>query len=1328
MLKKYFLVFGFLAFQSVLLAQPCLTGWLYRTDITVNSGNVMILYNHQIKITVNTASLVSSGKARIDGGDIRFTNSAGSVLTFWYDPQTYNTTATDFWIKADQVNIGANAFYMFYGNSTSSNIANGDATFEFFDNFETGDFSPLKWQKCGNNANFSVVGALATMQSTNANQNGVAKTINNYANVVAEAKVTSATNGRGMVGLIDPNNNGYATVFESNPSGIMKMMAINNGGTCQTVTQLAVPAATAAGTISGIWGFTWPSPGNQTISWPSGTTNYTETANNAFHPNSKKLIIGSVLNQATSTGTITMDWVRLRKYAASEPSFTLGGEFESPVNPSPFNTGPYCGGETIELFSTAYAGAVYSWVGPNGFTSPLQNPTIPASVAGANDGIYSLTVSMPGGCNSTSLSTVVNISSASIGGSLSGNTTVCSGTNTGVVNLSGSNGSILRWEMSSSLGGPWINLANTTTSTSYENITNTTYYRAVVKNGSCAETFSSTAQITVTSPTVGGFILGAASGCDGNNSGSLTLAYQNGNIIKWESSTNNGSTWSDITNSSTTQSYLNLNTTTLYRAQVQSGVCPALYSDVAQITVYPNPVASFTSTNVCKGINTAFTNTSTGSISTYSWNFGNGSGSISQNPIYQYPQDGNYTVELSVTSPNGCSSSVTNLVQVFPLPVVGINHVDVCQSTPMNLQAVAFVPGGSIASYNWTLGDGNVSNVPNPAHLYAASGLYNVKLIITSNNACVDSAMVQVEVGAPASVSFIADSVCLGQSINFINTSSSSSSTVNYTWNFGNGATSVLFSPTYTYPAVGTYTVTLQAQVPGGTSGCIASTQRIVQIYENPVADFSFLNVCKVDSMSFNNLTTYSGGQSLLSYAWNFGDATISTLTHPKHLYASPTNYTVNMTATTSEGCFNSKSHVVTVHNMPIANFTQNNVCLNQLMNFTSTSSIPTGSITFDWNFGNGNVSSVQNPVHLYAADQDYSVRLIATSNFNCRDTMIKTVTVYPLPQVSYSVSPVCDGITTQFTNNTTINSGSIISNGWDFSDGSSSTAQHPTHLFLNVGNYNVILLATSNFGCVSSATQLVVVNPLPVANFSVLDACLGVNVNFSNTSTIQFGTLTHNWSFGDGASSTSTNATNNYSAAGFYPVKLVATSAEGCVDSIIKYAEVFPLPIANAGLDTAISQGFSIQLNGFYPNATSYSWTPDNVLDNGFIYNPKATPLETTTFQLTVTDQNGCSGSDAVVIEVIKDYRLFIHNVITPDGNGLNDTWKITNIETFESADVYVYDRWGKEVLAVKGYQNDWEGVSGTDQLPDGTYYYIILFSDTDKVYKGSLTILRNK
>lgn len=1328
MKNRHFLVIGLLLLTSIVVGQPCLDDWLYRKEVSVTSVNSGILYNHQIKVTVNTSDLVTNGKARVDGGDIRFTNSTGSVLSFWYDPSTYNTTSTDFWIKVDQVPNGTSSIYLFYGNSTSANISSGEATFEFFDNFDTGDFAPLKWEKCGDNSNFSVTGAVASYSSTLTNSSGTTKSVNTYSNVIAEAKVNSASNGRGVLGLVDASGYGYATVYEANPSAVMKMMKVAPGTTCENFSQLTSPMTTAAGTINGIWSFKWPTSTTQEIEWPSGSTAYSETGNAAYQGNPMRVIIGSTLNQATSNGNLTVDWVRLRKYCDTDPSTTVGIEYESPVDPNPINSGPYCGGETVELFSTAYSGAVYSWTGPSGFTSSSQNPTIPSSVASSHAGTYYLTVSMPSGCNSVSLSTEVEISSASVGGTLTGSTTLCSGYNSGTVNLSGITGDILRWEMSSSSGGPWINLANTTTSTSYQNLEDTTYYRAVVQNGSCAEDYSSVVEIDVTEPTVPGFVLGTTAVCEGSNAGDLTLAYEQGNVIKWEYSEDNGASWTNITNSTNTQSYLNLTNTRIYRAQVQNGVCPAQYSDEATITVNPNPVASFTATSVCEGNNTSFTNTSSGTIASYSWNFGNGSGSISQNPVYLYSSDGNYAVELSVTTDKGCSNTVNNLVQVYPLPSVGINQVDVCQGSPMNFQAVASVSGGSVSNYDWTLGDGNTSTAANPSHTYSAAGTYDVTLIITSNNSCVDSANTEVEVGAPASVSFISDSVCLGESISFINTTSSSSSSVTYSWDFGDGGSSSLYSPTYTYAAVGAYTVTLQAQVSGGTSGCVASTQRAVKIYEVPSVDFSYTNVCQSDSAVFTNLTSYTSGLSSMTFDWDFGDGYTSSLESPKHKYLTPTNYSVELTGTTTNGCTNAKDYIVSIYNMPTANFSYADVCLGSLMNFTSSSSIPTGTLSYDWDFDDATTATVENPVHLYSLDQSYDVELIVTSNYNCTDTVVKTVNVYPLPVVKFGVDPVCDGISSVFSDSSSVSSGFITNYNWDFSDGSSSTSQNPGHLFLNVGNYNVTLSTTTDHGCVNDTTQVVTVNPLPVANFDITDACLGASVSFDNTSAIQFGSLTYNWDFGDGNTSTSTDPQHLYGLMGLFPVKLVATSSESCVDSLIKYAEVFALPNVDAGVDTSVSQGFSIQLDGYNSAAVSYSWTPSSTLDNSFIYNPEATPLETTTYKLLIVDDNGCKNADTVVVEVLEDYSLYIHNIITPDGNGQNDVWKITNIETFESANVYIYDRWGSEVLKVEGYQNDWEGVKGTDQLPDGTYYYMIEFDDSDKVYKGSLTVLRNK
>lgn len=84
--------------------------------------------------------------------------------------------------------------------------------------------------------------------------------------------------------------------------------------------------------------------------------------------------------------------------------------------------------------------------------------------------------------------------------------------------------------------------------------------------------------------------------------------------------------------------------------------------------------------------------------------------------------------------------------------------------------------------------------------------------------------------------------------------------------------------------------------------------------------------------------------------------------------------------------------------------------------------------------------------------------------------------------------------------------------------------------------------------------------------------------------------------------------------------------------------------------------------------------------------------------------------------------------NAFTPDGNGKNDTWIIENVETFGDVQVRVYDRWGKLVFSQQAYQNDWTGISGGDALPDGTYYYFLTFDSSDKLYKGAVTIMRNK
>jgi len=176
---------------------------------------------------------------------------------------------------------------------------------------------------------------------------------------------------------------------------------------------------------------------------------------------------------------------------------------------------------------------------------------------------------------------------------------------------------------------------------------------------------------------------------------------------------------------------------------------------------------------------------------------------------------------------------------------------------------------------------------------------------------------------------------------------------------------------------------------------------------------------------------------------------------------------------------------------------------------------------------------------------------------------------------------------------------------------------------------------------------------------------------------------------------------------------------------SSIAFLLLFPLTVADAGMDTAISLGYSVVLNG--EGGELYIWSPETGLDDPNIANPVATPLETITYMLSVTDENGCEDTDQVVITILVDYNFIISNLITPNGDGFNDTWHIDNIENYPDCEVLIYNRYGNLLFQSSAYQNEWDGTYKGNQLPDGTNYYVLRCPE-DNVFKGGITILNGE
>jgi gliding motility-associated-like protein len=164
-----------------------------------------------------------------------------------------------------------------------------------------------------------------------------------------------------------------------------------------------------------------------------------------------------------------------------------------------------------------------------------------------------------------------------------------------------------------------------------------------------------------------------------------------------------------------------------------------------------------------------------------------------------------------------------------------------------------------------------------------------------------------------------------------------------------------------------------------------------------------------------------------------------------------------------------------------------------------------------------------------------------------------------------------------------------------------------------------------------------------------------------------------------------------------------------------------------SAGPGSSVFAGASVTLQGS-GSAGTYLWTPPTGLSATNILTPVATPLVTTTYTLRITNQQGCTNTSSVIIDVLP-YCVKPLNAFTPNKDGFNDTWLITNGNCLKKAIVAVYNRYGSKVFESEDYKNDWEGTYKNKPLPDGTYYYVIdyeLLNGTHVYKKGNVTILR--
>ena len=679
---------------------------------------------------------------------------------------------------------------------------------------------------------------------------------------------------------------------------------------------------------------------------------------------------------------------------------------------------------------------------------------------------------------------------------------------------------------------------------------------------------------------------------------------------------------------------------TIYVRLITSNIhgCSPDTQQVMFVTIV-NPAADFSISNSigCHPLTVNFTNTSSpiSSLLSYTWNFGNGQTSTLQNPVVTFTNtshtlDSTYVIRLIVTAGTSCVDTIIKTVTVYALPVANFNYTAVClgqntQFTDSSVQATA-----PINYYSWNFGDGNFNYVQNPSHVYASSGLFNVKHLITNTKGCSDSITKPIIVYSLPQVSYHHDTlVCINDTVLFVNTTTGANQ---YNWNFGNGNFSTLFSPSIQYTSGGNFNIKLIAE---SVFGCIDSSSSTIHVIEPPIANFTTIpdTGCAPLNVLFTNLSI----GYYVSYYWNFGNGQFSTVQNPMPVTypqgQNDTSYYPTLTAANVCGT-NIHKDTIKVHPIPVANINLSQYwgCTPLVVNFSDNNTVGMPD-TMIWIFGDGSLpyittnTTFQQPIsHTYTTGGTVSIYTVTYIAINScgRDTIQKTVTIYPNNVNAFCNAFPDTGCVPLIVN---FNNSSIgfTNSYWDFGDGTSSNLTSPSHTYTTSGQFLIRLIVNDSCGKDTTYTN-VSVWPKPVLSFinSKDTLCTNEPVSFLNTTTTPLSYFS--WDFGDLTTSTQPNPVHFYSSPGTYTVTFSGISANfNCPNTISKQIVVKPTPTAN--IQANPDNGCTPLTVNFIGDSSFHTWHFGNGNTSGLL-NPIHTYTSpgSYTIQLISEFANGCS------------------------------------------------------------------------------------------------------
>ncbi len=513
--------------------------------------------------------------------------------------------------------------------------------------------------------------------------------------------------------------------------------------------------------------------------------------------------------------------------------------------------------------------------------------------------------------------------------------------------------------------------------------------------------------------------------------------------------------------------------------------------------------------------------------------------------------------------------------------------------------------------------------------------------------------------------------------------------------------------------------------------GCESLRKKItVSISPTPIASFTVNGARQCLNGNQYIFTSTSTNLNNSAYSWEFGDGQVVSAGNSiaTYTYATAGSFTVRMKVVNAGICAAERTLPVTIVPKPMADLTYPDIICEKETQVTLTdrSYVPGGADVVNkwWWSIDGVVTNVQNPSGFIAnTPGQLPVKLVATSSEGCRsDTNGINLPVRYKPGAAFKFSDrLCNNEVIQFTDLSAMPQGatgeSIVKWYWKFDNNINLTMQHPS-LMLAGGAHDARLITETNFGCTRQLDSTFTVHAKPQIQLLINDSCVFRTIRYSATD-LNSSTRQWYWDLGNGLYKDAGLITRTYSKEGNHPLMLIGETVKGCKDTLYRSFAIYDNK-AFAGRDTVVAKGEPVQLNAHGVPGMKYTWTPATGLNNPGIENPIAILDRDELYTLNTLTKEGCDNHSQVYIKRYKGPDIYIPNAFTPNGDMVNDEFRVVPIGIKSFGYLVIYNRYGEIVFRTTDQHQGWDGTYKGAKLNTGTFVAISQAID----YKGQVML----